>query len=245
LAQGSFDTRSTDLVPPSTAPNTLRHWTLEQRDILSTRPSGQKLLDLDVRQQKDWQQKYQQMAAVDRPSTLEQFTWAMEVVHSRAFRGFDQSLVSSLPGILAPVVAGAIGWAYFVGSAYPNEAVLYVLGILAVLPGVFNIVLGGKKTVVLLPLIDSANHLESVGSSIEFSPLSGTFELSIQPDCIVADEEDGQQLYISYGKKGDAELLLNYGFLPGVKAAAGIGEEAEDAQRRLLAESFLARNQST
>eukprot|EP00977_Amphora_coffeiformis_P013097 scaffold3361_cov166-Amphora_coffeaeformis.AAC.8 len=242
LTQGPFDASSTDSAPPSTAPNTLRHWTLEQRDMLSTKPSGQKLIDLDARQQKDWQQKYQQLASVDRPGTLEQFTWAMEVVHSRAFRGLGQNLVSSLPGILAPIAAGVIGWAYFASSAYPNEAVLYGLGIFALLPGVFNIVSGGNKSVVLLPLIDSANHMESSASSIEFNPLSGTFELSIQPDCIVPEKDGQQQLYISYGKKGDVELLLNYGFLPGAAGAGGIDEATRDTQRQLLAKSFLARN---
>lgn len=243
----SFEVSSStdDSVPRSTAPNALRHWTLEQRKLLSSEPSGQKLIDLDARQQDDWDLKYQGLAAVDRPATREQFRWAMEVVHSRAFRGFDQDLVSSLPGILAPVAAGLMGWAYLTSTTTnPNDAVLCGLGLVAVLPGILNLVSGGKNTVVLLPLIDSANHMESAGSSIEYNPLSNAFELSIQPDCVVPEEDGQQQLYISYGSKGDTELLLNYGFLPGVGSggADGDDEAARETQRQQLAEAFIARN---
>lgn len=252
LTKGRFDagtTSSSTGVPPSTAPNALRHWTPAQRSMLSETSLGQKLLDIEARQARDWQEKYQQLAAVDRPASLEQFTWAMEVVHSRAFRGVSQNLVSSLPAILAPIAAGIMGWAYVATTAVPNELVLAGLGLLAFVPAVVNRVSGatgggGKRSVVLLPLIDSANHVESVSSSIDYNPLSGAFELSLKPDCILVDEQNRQQqLCISYGNKGDLELLLNYGFLPGVEGGDGVDEEsARERQRRNLAEAIVSRN---
>lgn len=247
LTKGAFDASSTAAfpsdIPPSTAPNALRHWTAEQRARLSQSAAGQQLLDLDDRQARDWQAKYQQLAPVDRPATFEQFKWAMEVVHSRAFRGMDLKIVSSLPAIFAPVAAGAIGWAYFATTPFLNDVVFVGLGILALIPLLLNLIGGDQKSIVLLPLIDSANHLESVNSSIDFNPLSGAFELTVQPDCIVSEDDGQQQLYISYGAKRDNELLLNYGFLPGVACGDGMDESDRDRQRQELAEAFLSRSQ--
>ena len=126
----------------------------------------------------------------------------------------------------------------------PNEAVLVGLGVAAVVPSVLNVVSGGSPSVVLLPLIDSANHLETAGSSIDFNPLTGAFELSVQPDCIVAESDGKQQLFISYGPKKDTELLLNYGFIPGVRGSDSdaVGDNDSEAQRQALAEAFSSRN---
>lgn len=238
--------RSSEAVPPSTAPNALRHWTAAQREALSSIPLGEKLLALDKRQQEDWKAKYAGLAAVDRPASWAQFDWSMEVVHSRAFRGLlDGSLASSLPGLLAPIAAAALGYAYFMSTGVPDERVFAGLAVAALLPAVRNLVAGGQtSSVVLLPLIDSANHLESVNSAIAYNPLSGAFELSISPDCVVAEPDGQQQVYISYGKKGDTELLLNYGFLPGIAACQddAADEAARTQQRQQLAQGFVARN---
>lgn len=243
LTQGHWDaTSSKTEAPPSTAPNALRHWTQSQRQVLASSAVGQKLLDLDSRQLQDWHAKYSQLSVVDRPASLDQLIWAMEVVHSRAFRGVNQNAVSSLPALLAPVAAAAVGWAYYSSAAFPTDAVLYGLGIVAVLPSLYNAVAGQPSLVVLLPLIDSANHLESAGSSVDYNPLSRAFELSLQPNCIVPEGDGTQQLYISYGPKKDAELLLNYGFLPDVLGGEGSDETARQEQRRELAQTFLSRN---
>jgi hypothetical protein len=54
------------------------------------------------------------------------------------------------------------------------------------------------------------------------------------------NEPNGKpQLFISYGKKKDTELLLNYGFLRGVSS-----EGDSSTRRRKLAETFLANNSS-
>ena len=92
---------------------------------------------------------------------------------------------------------------------------------------------------VLLPLIDSANHLEEADSAIEYSPLTDSFDLKGGPKCLLEEEDGKQQLYISYGKKSDRELLLNYGFLKGTSYKVG---ENETERRKQLAEKFIANN---
>jgi hypothetical protein len=89
---------------------------------------------------------------------------------------------------------------------------------------------------VLLPLVDSANHasVASSSSDLSFNPRSRSFELCVGPNCV---DPVSQQLFVSYGKKSDTELLLNYGFLEGCHVY-----QNEDAQRRELANVYVRRN---
>jgi hypothetical protein len=91
-----------------------------------------------------------------------------------------------------------------------------------------------QKEAVLLPFIDSANHLDDADSLIEYDPITQAFTLTIGPKCVLDN-----QVYVSYGKKSDIEWLLNYGFLPGVNCYDN--NQDEDAQRKQLAEEFLRR----
>jgi len=83
--------------------------------------------------------------------TWEQFEWAMEVVHSRAFRGIGgiYITISLLWAVLAPLVAGAAGW-YYTTVANPlattskadttTVTVLAVVGVLvALLPSLLQL----------------------------------------------------------------------------------------------------------
>jgi len=90
-------------------------------------------------------------------------------------------------------------------------------------------------------LIDSANHSPQADSSIEYDPLQKCFDLKIGPKCLDMNSSP-PQLYISYGNKGDAELLLNFGFLPGVNVENDASTREE--QRKRLADAFLQRNTS-
>lgn len=73
---------------PSTAPDALRHWTEEQKSRLKESEKGKKLLNLENEQSKNWRQKYDSLVAREKEQmTYENFQWAMEAVHSRAFRG--------------------------------------------------------------------------------------------------------------------------------------------------------------
>ena len=86
---------------------------------------------------------------------------------------------------------------------------------------------------------------------MELDLLGGVFTLSIEEEgCVVQDGGGGEnQLFISYGDKGDAELLLNYGFLEDVDmkdfgGGSSLNDEEKehwDAVRKLLAETFVER----
>ena len=236
LARGEpIDSNS---VPPSTAPNTLRHWTKDQLDGLSLSPKGKKLRILQTRQEKEWKAKY---VTAKESMSWEQFEWCMEVVHSRAFRGnYGLSPIRSIGAAAVPLAVAAIGMSYIQGNPAISDAVLIGLGALAASPFLVNLVFPDKGEVVLLPFIDSANHLEEVDSSIQYNPLGGVFSLSVGPKCLVAEGSE-TQLYISYGPRSDGELLLNYGFLPGVSSSDVDNESSKDAQRRKLSEEFVKR----
>lgn len=211
--------------PVSTAPHALRRWSSEQKQAFTQTASGQKLLQLEQDQTKAWRQKYN---AISPPITWEQFQWAMEAVHSRAFCGVQTT--SILPSVAAPIVAAGALW-----YAYENLPMsqIPVAAVLATAVSIIPTVLQQKKSAVLLPLIDSANHLEAADSSINFDPLKGSFELSIGPNCLVKENDGSTQLYISYGPKSKEELLLNYGFLPGVPV-----DVSDDEYRRCLGEQY-------
>lgn len=240
-------------VPSSTAPNALRHWTEDERATLCQTSAGQKLLDLETRQQELWKSKYNKLGStVGKTMSYEQFQWAMEVVHSRAFRGnfgsnaaADNRIVSTLlPTVLPPLGAALAGYAYVQSTPYPSDTILAALAAVAVLPLGFNLLRSSFNlpSAVLLPMIDSANHEEDADSSIEYDPLTNCFQMSIGPKCLLDSPDPASkdlQLCTSYGKRSDAELLLNYGFLPGVTCwdDAPLSE-----QRTRLAEAFNSRN---
>jgi hypothetical protein len=115
------------------------------------------------------------------------------------------------------------------------------LGVLGFAPVLANVLLPEPPQAVLLPLIDSANHLQEADSSIQYDPLSSKFSLSVGSKCLATEDNGLQQLYISYGVKSDSELLLNYGFLLGVSCSSE-GEDEKMALRKKLAQSFVARN---
>jgi hypothetical protein len=200
------------------------------------------LLEYQREQEIQWKFKYASTLPTTK-MTYEQFEWAMEVVHSRAFCGTFGNTLSPLAAAAAPVVAGAIGYTYLHGNPDPSDLFLFGLAILGALPVLVNVVSPEQEEkAVLLPLIDSANHLETADSSIEYNPLSSEFTLSVGPKCLVEEDGSKTQLYISYGAKSDAELLNNYGFLPGVSCSDGDDEAARDSQRSRLAQAFLQRN---
>ncbi len=99
----------------------------------------------------------------------------------------------------------------------------------------------GSKEAVMLPLIDSANHLQEADSVIEYDPAVDGFVLSLGRKCLVKEidgDSERAQACISYGIKTDSELLINYGFLRGLNNA----DESQDERRRRLADEFVRRN---
>ena len=245
-------------VPPSTAPNALRNWTPNQKEWLTCTERGQKLVAFQEKQSKEWEQKYNALSSSDR--TLfprSQFLWAMEAVHSRAFQGEfgadGGNPIQQLSQALIPFAAVAFGLNYVNQSptsvSLLGENTALALGLLSCAPIGLNFIsqtiFGESKDAVLLPFIDSANHLETARSDIAFDPLSGAFTVSItgEKSCLKEEGPDGKvQLYISYGTKRDTELLLNYGFVPGIVFDDSV--QTLEEQRKILADAFHSRGRN-
>ena len=87
-------------------------------------------MDLQKQQEEMWRNKFSKANGL----TWEQFEWAMEVVHSRAFCGDFGIGASALPPIFmaaTPVVAAAAGYVYFMQLHGQNDAVVLALGLVA------------------------------------------------------------------------------------------------------------------
>mmetsp|Transcript_17996 Transcript_17996/g.29473 ORF Transcript_17996/g.29473 Transcript_17996/m.29473 type:complete len:413 (+) Transcript_17996:110-1348(+) len=243
---------------PSTAPDALRHWTSAQKELLGKTENGKKLLNVEQKQQEEWKQKYANLNSSEKANmSFQDFQWAMEAVHSRAFRGDFGALdggeggpLRKVASLLLPLSALAFGIIY---ASDPSMNKFYIpLSIVAAAPVALTIIADskGSKEAVMLPLIDSANHLQEADSVIEFDPSVDGFVLSLGRKCLVKEVDDGReraQVCISYGVRKDSELLLNYGFLRGV-TMDGIKSDDGDVDRsqirQRLAEAFLERYSS-
>mmetsp|Transcript_37702 Transcript_37702/g.79484 ORF Transcript_37702/g.79484 Transcript_37702/m.79484 type:complete len:411 (+) Transcript_37702:205-1437(+) len=241
----------------STAPDALRHWTPSQRSLLEKSEKGKKLLEVENKQQEEWRQKYESLVASEKEKmTFEQFSWAMEAVHSRAFRGDFGALdggeggpIRKIASLLLPFSALAFGLVY-ASDPFAVDQYFLPIAVVAAAPVALNIIADakGSKEAVMLPLIDSANHLQEADSVIEYDPAVNGFVLSLGRKCLVKEvDETGEraQVCISYGVRKDSELLLNYGFLRGC-TMEGLenkdGEENRDVIRQRLAEQFVSQN---
>jgi hypothetical protein len=115
------------------------------------------------------------------------------------------------------------------------------MGALAVLI-ILSLVLGTQpSSAVLLPVINSANHIETADSSMSMIPSDRAFNCNAAK-CFVAKDDDKPQLFVSYGPRTDTEFLLNYSFLPSVPCSEGNDEAVRDQHRRRLADAFQARS---
>jgi len=259
-SSASTTTTKDRMIPPSTAPDTLRHWSNEEKQRLKGNEAGDKLLNLLEQQNQLWRDKFTRRQMTDNEMmmmTYEQFEWAMETVHSRAFCGkfgiikdnddktkspiLSSSSIfsfSAISGIVIPLVAAISGFQYYYQNPNANDLVMMGFAFMALTPTIFfNLVMNQSPPfAVLLPMIDSANHRDDAPSNIEYDPLSNSFTLSITRDCLVKENDGKTQVYVSYGSKKDTELLLNYGFLPGVDSEGNTQE-----RRKALAETFLSR----
>lgn len=275
-------TRGANLDPttteyPSTAPDALRHWTTIQKRRLEESENGRKVLEAENKQQEEWKQKYNSLGQAQRAKmTYDDFRWAMEAVHSRAFRGDfggeiylnpcfvsvcpifihifhcrtttlaldggEGGLLRKIASLLLPLSALAFGVVY---ATDPSMDQYFVpLALIASSPVALTILADqkGSKEAVMLPLVDSANHIQEADSVIEYDPSIDGFVLSLGRKCLVKEVDgDGEraQACISYGIKSDSELLINYGFLRGVKNDE---DGIQDEKRQRLAEEFVRRN---
>lgn len=273
--QHTFTTQQLPQCPTSTAPHTIRRWNADERDRLRSTASGRELLSLADQQTMKWKKHYEQLVGVQSKSqayknteknyknndpamTWEQFEWAMEVVHSRAFRGIpgtmDDAPESLLYSVGSPILAAAMGvWYYqthLLDFARGDDSTLLALGLgtmVALLPTLWQALKkpASSSWAVLLPFIDSANHDEQADSSIEYNPIRRAFELSVGPKCFVKAKTLNvpAQLFISYGKKNDKELLINFGFVPDAEIEDSLTTASGDEYRTRLADAYLKRNE--
>ena len=255
----SLLTRGSNLQPgvstyPSTAPDSLRHWTSTQKSLLEKSDKGKRLLEAEKIQQEEWREKYNSLGTREKDNmSYQQFEWAMEAVHSRAFRGDFGALdggeggpLRKIASLLLPLSAIAFGIIY--ASDPSMDQYFLPLAAIATAPVALTVIADskGSKEAVLLPLIDSANHVQEADSVIEYNPANNAFELSLGRKCLLKENDGRAQVCISYGIRKDPELLLNYGFLRGVtndRIKKDEGDESRDAIRQQLADEFVSRNQ--
>eukprot|EP00752_Nemacystus_decipiens_P016244 g14524.t1 len=198
-AQGSFET--------------LIHWTDQELDALKY----PKCAASAKRQHVAWDKLHQDLVArcpegAGRAISRDDLVWALECVLSRAFNGrFGGGQKSA---ILSAGLLIASGAAY----AFTEQPVWALLAALTLLPltlpelGSLGAALTGKPAkasdYVLVPFVDSMNHVTTVKTELSFSPLSGDLGVSVN-----RGYGQGEQAYISYGLKSNDELLQFYGFV--------------------------------
>jgi hypothetical protein len=158
-----------------------------------------------------------------------------------ALDGGEGGPLRKIASLLLPISALAFGIVY---ASDPSMDQYFVpLAVIASSPVALTILADqkGSKEAVMLPLIDSANHIQEADSVIEYDPSIDGFVLSLGRKCLIREVDGGEeraQACISYGIKSDSELLINYGFLRGVNDEDG----SQDEKRQRLAEEFVRRN---
>jgi len=249
---------SDDQVPPFLAPDAIRHWTDEQKAQLASTRTGERLVELHVKQQATWKRFYDESSSsLGSEFSWEHFQWAMEAVHSRAYKGdfgiYDAEGGSisfrALASTLTPVAALATGYNYIMTpnvNADGFDSSLAIAGVMIVIslaPLVLNAIADSSEPMdaVLLPLIDSANHKATADSNVEYDPFQKKFSLTIGKYCL-EEEGDQIQLYTTYGAKQDEEWLLNYGFMPNVSVENSDDGDDRRSVRTRLVQAYHIRN---
>lgn len=240
LCKGGNLNAADDYKYSPTAPDALRHWTDTEKEILEGSERGRKLLRLASDQEDKWRRKYESVEGM----TYEQFSWAMEAVHSRAFRGEFGALdageggqLRKIASLLLPLSALTFG---FFAATDPGMNDYYLpAAVVAASPVILTAIADqqGSKEAVMLPFIDSANHLQEADSVIEYDPVKESFVLSLGRRCLVKEQDGRAQVCISYGIRSDSELLLNYGFVRGFSME---GLTDRSLIRKRLAEAYLS-----
>jgi len=105
--------------PPSTAPDAIRNWSQNQLMRFRGSRRGERLLTALLDQTSEWADKYESLPRSIRSTyTQAQFIWAMEAVHSRAFKGnyggnTDETLLTELSRRLIPLATLAFATSYY------------------------------------------------------------------------------------------------------------------------------------
>ncbi|CAM9340116.1 unnamed protein product, partial [Laminaria digitata] len=202
-----------NVLPAQGTFETLIHWTDQELDLLKY----PKCAASAKRQRATWDKLHESLLArcsdgAGRAVKRDDLVWAMECVLSRAFNGRFGGGQNS--AFLSGGLAVAAGAAY----AFTEQPVWVLLAALALLPltlpelGSLGAAISGKETkaddYVLVPFVDSMNHITTATTELSFSPVSGDLSVSVN-----RGYGEGEQVYISYGRKSNDELLQFYGFV--------------------------------
>lgn len=166
----------------------------------------------------------------------------------QALDGGEGGPLRKIASLLLPLSALAFGIVY--ASDPSMDQYFLPLAIVAASPVALTIVADqkGSKEAVMLPFIDSANHLQEADSVIEYDPAVDAYVLSLGRKCLVKETdgaEERAQVCISYGIRKDSDLLMNFGFLRGVTLEGRVNDERSnnrDDIRKRLADEFLRMN---
>lgn len=214
LIQGSESTKKSWLEQLPSKFSTPLHWnpstfTLTQYPSLENKVKGQK---------EEWMNFYNKwkeslsnnVNSIKYSSiTYDDFSYALEVINSRAFSGaFEGSdagqrqalfLFTGLLTLLWPILG--------FGTTEQSISAAIAVGLSIIIRDVFFSRVSGLKRYVVCPYIDFFNHKSNVASDVSYNYFSNQFELRTQAT------NANQQVFISYGKQSNDRLLQYYGFV--------------------------------
>ena len=214
LRQGSESTKKAWLEQLPTKFSTPLHWnpltfTLTQYPSLENKVKGQKEEWMIFYNK--WKESLLKNANSIKYSsiTYDDFSYALEVINSRAFSGaFEGSdagqrqalfLFTGLLTLLWPILG--------FGTTEQSISAAIAVGLSIIIRDVFFSRVSGLKRYVVCPYIDFFNHKSNVQSDVSYNYFSNQFELRTQAT------NANQQVFISYGKQSNDRLLQYYGFV--------------------------------
>ncbi|KAK9826238.1 hypothetical protein WJX74_001894 [Apatococcus lobatus] len=209
-----------------------RHWSPEELAAMQYTETVAAVAQSQATTAEAWE-AFKEASAATKNFTYDEFIWACDMMHTRAFgmpvlEGTSHPVVRwplggvamAALGIISAVAMLRSGGNYFIlifGVSAP--ALVYFLWA----PIVEFITEGGDPTsyMGMVPLVDCLNHDGLVSSSsldMHYPGQPGTFSLDNPFDDRIRLRanrriQKGEEVLLSYGNKGNAELLLGYGFV--------------------------------
>jgi len=141
--------------------------------------------------------------------TYDDFTYALEVINSRAFSGpYEGSDAGQRQGLFLFTGLLTLLWPILgFGTTEQSLSAAVAVGLSILIRDVFFSRVSGLKRYVVCPYVDFFNHKSSAKSDVSYNYFSNQFELRTQATNV------GEQVFISYGKQSNDRLLQYYGFV--------------------------------
>lgn len=212
LSQGSQSTKKAWLEQLPKSFSTPLHWNpstlkLAQYPSLESKVTGQKeewLLFYNK-----WKESLPTESKKYNSITFNEFTYALEVINSRAFSGpYEGSDAGQRQGLFLFTGILTLVWPLLgFGTTEQALSAAIAVGLSILIRDVFFSRVSGLKRYVVCPYVDFFNHKSSAKSEVSYNYFSNQFELRTQATNV------GEQVYISYGKQSNDRLLQYYGFV--------------------------------